>query len=772
MAADRGRDRRPSLNGWMRLTDQTGRDAAHHRSARRADRRFNLRVAPFVVGLALVSALASFAVFTGYTPIVPTDPVVIDVFIADAVIAFVLFVLVMVEAWKLIASWRAKQAGARLHAYIVGLFTITAAVPAIIMAVVGSVALDRGLYPAFVDDVGRFIAETKDAGKLIRSKQCDSLLRDADLAASDLSRARIGYTDRNFFQNFFDSRVKSLGFTTAVIMDGTGKVTERVDTGKTTPVVRPSVTDLDGARAGEQVCFRLDAGRSFVALRFMPAFDNGYLYVERPLDPFTIGFQQHAEDINQLFGLFDAHRRSIQFAFIVMYGLLATIMLLSAIWLGLSFANLLVAPIRRLINATDQVSSGNLYVQVPVRRSEGDLARLGETFNKMISELRLQQNRLIAARETIDERRLFTEAVLSGVPAAVIGVDGKGDVTVLNPSAQKLLDGAAPAGTTVIGRSLPGIVPELADLLSDTRSGRQRLQHGQVTLVRANRERTYNVRVTSELSAKAERNFVVTLDDITDLVTAQRTSAWADVARRIAHEIKNPLTPIQLSAERLKRRYSKVITEGRDVFDQCTDTIIRQVEDMKRMVDEFSSFARMPKAMLAEDDLAKCVGQVAFLMRVGHPEVTLEEDLPAAPMIARFDRRLLSQALTNIVKNATEGVAAHQATLPPETRESGRVVVRLQAAADGQAVIDVIDNGKGFPAENRQRLLEPYMTTRSEGTGLGLAIVAKILEDHGGGIDLLDAPGHRGAHVRLHFPIDTLVRPEGAPAPSPVSEKA
>ena len=753
------------------MTDQTGRDGLDHAAVKRDDRRFDLRLAPLVVALALASALASFAVFTGFTPIVPTDAVVVNVFLADGIIALVLFALVATEAWKLLAAWRSRQAGARLHVYIVGLFTITAAVPAIIMAVVGAVALDRGLYPAFVDDVGRFIAETGDAGKLIRSKQCDSLQRDADLAAGDLTRARVGYTDRNFFQNFFDSRVQSLGFTKAVIMDANGRVTEQVDTGNSRPVEKPSAADFEGARQGEQVCYRVDNARSFVALHYLPAFDNSFLYVERPLDPFTIGFQQHAEDIKGLFRLFDAHRRSIQTAFIVMYGLLAAIMLLSAVWLGLSFANLLVAPIRRLIDATDQVSSGNLYVQVPIRRSEGDLARLGETFNKMISELRLQQNRLIAARETIDARRLFTEAVLSGVPAAVIGVDAKGDMTVLNASAQKLLDVVDPAGTPAIGRALAEAVPELATILAETRVGRQRLQQGQVTLARAGRERTLNVRVASELSGKAERNSVVTLDDITDLVAAQRTSAWADVARRIAHEIKNPLTPIQLSAERLKRRYSKVITEGRDVFDQCTDTIIRQVDDMKRMVDEFSSFARMPKALVAEDDLGKCVGQVAFLMRVGHPEVVLDEDLPPTPLIARFDRRLLSQALTNIVKNATEGVAAHMASLPPEEREQGRVAVSLHRTADGQAVIDVVDNGKGFPAENRQRLLEPYMTTRAEGTGLGLAIVAKILEDHGGGIELLDAPGHRGALVRLQFPIDSPARAAAA-ASDPLTEKA
>ncbi|WP_237481659.1 sensor histidine kinase [Lichenibacterium dinghuense] len=758
------------------MTESTGRDGLDHASIKRDDRRFNLRIAPIVVALSLVAALASFAVFTSYTSTIPTDPpkgpVVLDVFVADGLIALVLCALVAREAWKLLAAWRAKQAGARLHAYIVGLFTITALVPGVIMAIVGGVALERGLYPGFMDQVGSFIGETTNAGKLIRSKQCDSLQRDADLAALDLARARVGYGNRSFFQNFFDSRVQSLGFTTAVIMAPSGTVVEKVDTGKPPQVVIPNAEVLEGVRRGEQICYHVDNARTFVALRYLPSFDNGFLYVARPLDPFTIGFQQHAEEITRAFATFDNYRQSIQFAFIVMFGLLAAIMLLSAIWLGLSFANLLVAPIRRLIDATDQVSSGNLYVQVPIRRSEGDLARLGETFNKMIADLRLQQNRLIAARETIDARRLFTEAVLSGVPAAVIGIDARGDMTVLNASAQKLVE---TAGTPAVGRALGEAVPELGPILAE-RGGRPRLQQGQVTLTRAGRERTFNVRVASELSGKAERNSVVTLDDITDLVSAQRTSAWADVARRIAHEIKNPLTPIQLSAERLKRRYSKVITEGRDVFDQCTDTIIRQVDDMKRMVDEFSSFARMPKALLAEDDLAKCLGQVAFLMRVGNPEVVLDEDLPSAPLIARFDRRLLSQALTNIVKNATEGVAAHMATLPPEDREQGRIAVSLHRAPDGQAVIDVVDNGKGFPTENRQRLLEPYMTTRAEGTGLGLAIVAKILEDHGGGIELLDAPGGRGARVRMHFPIDAPARADATTgvdaAPGPLTEKA
>jgi len=398
-----------------------------------------------------------------------------------------------------------------------------------------------------------------------------------------------------------------------------------------------------------------------------------------------------------------------------------------------------------LIGAANVVSTGNLYVRVPVRESEGDLAQLGETFNRMTQELRTQRDDIMRARDVIDSRRRFTEAVLAGASAGVIGVDVKGCVSILNRSAEKLI-GSTEA--EALGRPLTEVFPELAYILEAAQTGTR--TQDQVTITRNGHERNLSVRITSEQSSESEHGYVVTLDDLTELVAAQRTSAWADIARRIAHEIKNPLTPIQLSAERLRRKYGKIIGEDHAVFDQCTDTIVRQVDDIRRMVDEFSRFARTPKPVMADEDVADTVRQAVFLMRVGNAEINIDVEIAEDPMPARFDRRLISQALTNLIKNAAEAIAA----MP--TGELGKGSIHIFAARDGgDIVIDVIDNGIGLPTENRSRLLEPYVTTREKGTGLGLAIVGRIIEEHGGSIALHDAgeknPGQRGAWIRLRF---------------------
>jgi two-component system nitrogen regulation sensor histidine kinase NtrY len=401
------------------------------------------------------------------------------------------------------------------------------------------------------------------------------------------------------------------------------------------------------------------------------------------------------------------------------------------------------------MSAAHVVSTGDLHVQVPVFRSEGDLAQLGETFNKMTQELRTQRDELVSASDLIDSRRRFIEAVLSSASAGIIGVDASGSVGILNRSAEKLIGHAE---SETLDHPLSDVLPELDEMMKTARESTQRLVQGQITINREGHERILNVRVTAEQTSQTRDSYIITLDDITELVSAQRTSAWADVARRIAHEIKNPLTPIQLSAERIRRKFGRAITEDKAVFEQCTETIVRQVDDIRRMVDEFSRFARMPKPVLEGEDVADTVRQAVFLMRVGHPDVDIEAEIRQEPLRAKFDRRLISQALTNIIKNATEAIEA----VPPGELGKGRIDVIAMREGD-DIVIDVIDNGIGLPKVSRARLLEPYVTTREKGTGLGLAIVGRVLEDHGGRIELNDAsdlrPGARGAWMRLRFAI-------------------
>ena len=461
-----------------------------------------------------------------------------------------------------------------------------------------------------------------------------------------------------------------------------------------------------------------------------------------------------------------------------MFAVIALTVLMASVLIGLNFANGLVSPIRQLMGAASEVSTGNLNVQVPVHKSASDLALLGEIFNKMTQELRTQRNELVDASETIDSRRRFIEAVLSSASAGIIGVDGSGSVGILNRSAEKLIGHAE---SETLGHPLSDVLPELDEMMKTAREGTQRLVQGQVTILRDGNERNLSVRVSAEQTSQSRDSYIITLDDITELVSAQRTSAWGDVARRIAHEIKNPLTPIQLSAERIRRKFGKTITEEKDksIFEQCTDTIVRQVDDIRRMVDEFSRFARMPKPVMEGEDVADVVRQAVFLMKVAHPDLDIEADIKQSPLPAQFDRRLISQALTNIIKNATEAIEQ----VPREELGKGRIDVVAQRGND-DILIDVVDNGIGLPKVARSRLLEPYVTTRAKGTGLGLAIVGRVLEDHGGRIELKDASdfreGQRGAWMRLRFsvtgqpakPESKEQKPDVKPeATAPTSEK-
>ena len=717
-------------------------------------------IGTLTVTAALLSGLATFLVLGGMTPILPTNDVVRALLFFNLVLVVILIGIVAWEAGSLMRARRAGAAGAGLHTRIVGLFSLVAALPAMIVALVATVTLDRGLDPWFTGSIKAIMSNTVEIATAYRDTQCRTLARETNLMAADLDRARgLFDADRDLFRQFMTSRATFLSFPLAMLVEPDGTVAERIEGRPLENVAPPSEEDLREAREKDALCLIPRSGNVFRAVLKLSAHDGRILFVARPVDPRATEFIPAAEAGVAYYQVLEQKKLGIQVAFASMFALVTLIVLLSAVWFGLNFANHLIAPIRRLIHATDQVATGNFYVQVPVRRQDGDLSHLGETFNKMTSELRHQHDDLTAASDLIDRRRRFTEAVLSGVSAGVIGIDPRGQITIVNPSAEALLGSAR---SDLMGHPVDAVLPEIAPLIEEAKSTRQRLVQQQILISRKGRERTLNVRVTSEQARGEDKGFVITLDDITDLVSAQRTSAWADVARRIAHEIKNPLTPIQLSAERIRRKYGKVITVDREVFDQCTDTIVRQVDDIKRMVDEFSSFARMPKPKMGDEDVVDTVRQVVFMMRIAHADLVLKDDMPGSPIGAKFDRRLLSQAVTNIVKNATEAIAA----VPDEERGEGEITVAVRKEPDDMVVIEVTDNGKGFPTEGRQRLLEPYMTTREGGTGLGLAIVSKIFEEHGGGIELADNPHGRGGRVRMWFPADAETERSEAGAPA------
>jgi two-component system, NtrC family, nitrogen regulation sensor histidine kinase NtrY len=700
------------------------------------------------VGVALLSATATFLVLAGLTPIAPVHEVVVELLLGNVVTGLLLLAIIGREVWKVVQARRRGRAGSRLHVQIVGLFAVIAAVPTVLVSVVASTTLDRGLDRFFSTRTRAMIEQSMIVANAYVSEHAEAIRGDLLAMAFDLGRARsIFDSDRDQFQKIISAQAAGRNLSAAILLKSDGSAVDKAAVTVDKKVVLPTPDLLAEVNETEPRVALIPEDNHLAAVVKLRGYDDTYLYGARILDPRVVAQLRATQESVGEFANLEARRLGIQIAFGLMFAIIALIVLLSSAWIGLDFANRLVAPIRRLIGAANVVSTGNLDIQVPVRRSEGDLARLGETFNKMTQELRTQHEDIVRARDLIDSRRRFTEAVLAGASAGVIGVNADGRISILNRSAERL---TGRSEVEVLGLPLAQVAPELAEIFEAARSGNQRLVQRQLTVTRDGQERNYSVRVTSEQATEAEHGYVITIDDITELVLAQRSSAWADIARRIAHEIKNPLTPIQLSAERLRRKYSKTISDDPAVFEQCTETIVRQVDDIKRMVDEFSRFARMPKAVVADEDVADTVRQVVFLLRVAHPDIDLDVKLESESMPARFDRRLISQALTNIIKNATEAIGA----VPPAELGRGRIAVRAQR--DGKdVVIDVIDNGIGLPKENRARLLEPYVTTREKGTGLGLAIVGRILEEHGGRLELRDAsektPGARGAWMQLRF---------------------
>jgi two-component system, NtrC family, nitrogen regulation sensor histidine kinase NtrY len=707
-------------------------------------------LAPFAVCIALLSAFLTFVVLTGLTPIEPTREVVYSFILINAATILLLVGIIVREVWQVVQARRRGRAAARLHVQIVSLFSIIAVLPAVLVAVVANVTIDRGLDRLFSGPTREVIQNSLIVANAYLYEHAQLIRGDILGMANDIAHARPLFDqDRGTFRELLTASAASRNLPGAMLIDKDRNVLETAQTGIQQSFTTPAADFLSNVNETDpQIAVFIEANYVAAVIR-LRAFDNTFLYVARLLDPRVVAQLKQTQASVAEYAQLESRRLGIQVTFALMFAVIALTILMASVLIGLNFANWLVAPIRRLMSAASIVSTGDLHVQVPVHRSEGDLAQLGETFNKMTQELRTQRDELVSASDLIDSRRRFIEAVLSSASAGIIGVDASTSVGILNRSAEKLIGHAE---SETLGHPLSDVLPELDEMMKTAREGTQRLVQGQITINREGRERNLSVRVSAEQTSQSRDSYIITLDDITELVSAQRTSAWADVARRIAHEIKNPLTPIQLSAERIRRKFGKVITEDKAVFEQCTDTIVRQVDDIRRMVDEFSRFARMPKPVIEGEDVADTIRQAVFLMRVGHPEIDIAAEIKEEPMRAQFDRRLISQALTNIIKNATEAIEA----VPADELGKGRIDV-IAARENDDIVIDVIDNGIGLPKVSRARLLEPYVTTREKGTGLGLAIVGRVLEDHGGRIELNDAadirPGQRGAWMRLRFAI-------------------
>jgi two-component system nitrogen regulation sensor histidine kinase NtrY len=716
-----------------------------------------------VVILALISGIATYLILTGLTPIVPGNTVVRSLLFTDIVLVASLLAVVAGQVWQL---WRARlkgAAGARLHVQIVGLFSVIAVLPALILVVFASASLNRALDHLFSRETENIVLHSIAVAKAYLEEHGQVIRSDIVPMANDLDeRATLFRTDPDKFAQAMFQQAQLRNLAGAFLIDSTGIVLSAPDLDLA--YSPPPIKLIQQAQSGDVVIVKPHDGLDQVgAVKRLANLPDAYLFVVREVNGNVIAQERDAEQSAEEYWQLQQRRTGVQAAYGLMYLEIALTLLLSAIWTGMWFANILVAPIRRLIGAAELVSKGNLGVEVPVRASHGDLGNLAMTFNTMTVELRKQRDHIMNANRQLSERGRFIEAVLSGVSAGVIGLDAAGRVTLANRSALQLL---GKAEGDLEDRQIGEVLPELAFLVDKARNqSRGDRPRAQVDLTVAGAERHFAVQVTRERSGDHDFGFVVTIDDVTGLVAAQRTSAWADVARRIAHEIKNPLTPIQLSAERLKRKYGSVITEDRDVFDRCTDTIIRQVGDLGRMVDEFSSFARMPRPQLEPQDLGAIVRQAVDLFQIARPDITFRVEVPAEPVEMSCDRRLLSQAVTNLIKNATEGIGAMRDTKYAPPGYQGLIEATV-ALADGKAVISIIDNGCGLPKKDRGRLIEPYVTTRAKGTGIGLAVVHRVTEQHGGVLLLEDAPitdqRRQGAAVRMVLPM-TIASADAAP---------
>ncbi|WP_083989048.1 sensor histidine kinase NtrY-like [Devosia geojensis] len=721
-----------------------------------------LRIVGFAVVLAsVVMSSVSFLILTGTTRIEPSPEIWTAIWVVTGILVLLMIALVVTEAALLIQARIDGQPGARLQVRMVTMFALLAGIPAAIVAVVATISLNQGLDQWFSERTRAMVESSRLVARSYMLEHAQVLRDDIIWVATELEQARATFeSDRERFQRIFTALAvtRSLPFSSLIDAEGDTLMRAQINVQGGYPRLPEGITD--GVVEGRPTAIAPGSTNLVGSVVKLRGYEDTYLFVARAVDPEVLEYMRLTDENITEYREYASNRLVFQITFTIMYVGLAVVLLLAALWIGIALANRFVDPIRYLMVASNRVSQGDLEVRVPVREERGDLRDLMNRFNRMIEQLRSQREALVSASQMNEKRRQFTEAVVEGVSAGIVGLDPYNAVTLVNARACEMLDKPE---RELMGAAIDKVLPELGAILERARSARRGQVRDQIHIGSEQDRRTYQVQLTREGSITESKGYVLTFDDITDLESAQRTSAWADVARRIAHEIKNPLTPIQLSAERLRRRYGNKLEDDREVFDKCINTIVRQVGDIGRMVDEFSAFARMPEAAPAMADLSDTIRQAVFLESVRLPEINISTDLPDEPIYAYFDTRLISQCLTNLIKNSVEAF---------ESIEIGSLVhprIMVQADIEGQfARIAVSDNGKGWPKENRLRLLEPYMTTREKGTGLGLAIVTKIVEQHGGQIELLDSDpdenGRVGATFAFTLPLHSSTNTTGAHA--------
>jgi len=676
------------------------------------------------------------------------------ILLVDLVYVLLVAALILSRVIRMIADRRSQSAGSRLHLRLTGVFAFIALVPTILVAVFAVLNLNIGLEGWFSERVRNVVGASLSAAEAYEKEQRDALTEDAAAFAGILNVTR----QAQFFMD--DGQIRQVlsqgqqaiqrGLREVYLIDGAGSLKTRGERSYLFDFEAPSPDDLQRAAAGETVVIEDWINNEFRVLVRLEAFPDRYLYISRSVDGQLLSLLDDTKETVSLYQQLEAERGRVLFNFGLLYLGFALILVLAAIWLGLWFAEKLSRPVGRLASAAARVGEGDLDVQVIEEEGDDEITTLGRVFNQMTQQLKGQRDALLDSHRQTEQRRRLFDSVLSNVTAGVIGLDPEGRVDFVNRAAERLLDVGMAAHDVPLGLA----VPEFAPLLERLRESGQAAVQEEVRLTRAGKLESLLVRV-SRRSTEGGRleGYVVAFDDVTELVSAQRMAAWGDVARRIAHEIKNPLTPIQLSAERIKRKFRTQVQEPEDL-EQYTDVIVRQTNDLRRIVDEFSKFARMPEPDRREGDLVELVRAAVMLQENGQPGVRFVSALPKTPVVLEFDGTMIGQALTNLIKNAGE---ATEGLIERGAPEGYRPEIRVEMTADETQVdIRIMDNGTGLPPD-RARLFEPYVTTREKGTGLGLPIVKKIIEEHGGTLALQDAPpfdgnAHAGAMAVIHLP--------------------